>query len=83
MHKSKIPKVGSHCSYLSVQVIDFVFRTGRNYYPQVFLEKCKYIGKVKQMTKCIADAIKMYSDDSDEDISKKENSDEKKYDEKD
>ena len=83
MHKSKIPKVGSHCNYLPVQVIDFVFRTGRNYYCQVFLEKCKYIGKVKQMTKCIADAIEMYSDDSDEDISKKENSDEKKYDEKD
>ena len=77
MHDSKILKDSSHCSCLSVQVIDFVFRTGRNYYPQVLLGKCKYIVKVKKMTKYIADTIEMYSDDSDEEISKKENSDDK------
>ena len=28
--------------YLSVILIDSVFTTGKNYYPQVFLEECKY-----------------------------------------
>ena len=31
--------------YLSVILIDSVYRTGKNYYPQVFLEECKYIVK--------------------------------------
>ena len=28
-------------------LIDSVFRTSKNYYPQVFLEECKYIIKEK------------------------------------
>ena len=30
---------------LSVILIDSVFRTGKNYYPQVFLDKYKYVVK--------------------------------------
>ena len=32
---------------LSVILIDSGFKVGENYYPQVFLEKCKYIVKEK------------------------------------
>ena len=32
---------------LSVILIDSVFRTGKNYYPEVFLEECKYVVKEK------------------------------------
>ena len=28
--------------------MDSVFKTGKNYYPQVFLEECKYAGKEKK-----------------------------------
>ena len=47
---------------MSVILIDSVFRAGKNYYPQVFVEECKY------------DDIKIFSDDSDaEEISNEEN----------
>ena len=35
-HNNKIPKEGSQFIYLCVILIDSVFRTGKNYYPQVF-----------------------------------------------
>ena len=37
----KIPKKVSQCICLSVILIDSVFRTGKKYYPQVFLEEKK------------------------------------------
>ena len=47
---------------LSVILIDSVFRTGKNYYPQVFLEECKYVVKEKKITKYIIDDIEISSD---------------------
>ena len=38
-------KEGSQCICLSVVLIDTVFRTGNNYYSQVFLEECYYVIK--------------------------------------
>ena len=35
-HGDKVPKEGSQYICLSVILIDSVFRTGKNYYPQVF-----------------------------------------------
>ena len=40
-HDNKIPKEGSHCICLSVILIVSVFRTGNNYYSQVFKEEYK------------------------------------------
>ena len=42
-HNSKIPKEVSQFIFLLVVLNDYVFRTGKNYYPQVFLEEYKYI----------------------------------------
>ena len=42
-----MPKEDSKCICLSVIFINSVFRTDKNYYPQVFLEKCIYIVKKK------------------------------------
>ena len=36
-------------------MIDSIFRTGKNYYHQVFLEECKYIVKEIKMPKYIND----------------------------
>ena len=42
-----IPKESSKFICLAVILIDSVFRTCKNYYPQVFLEECKSIFKEK------------------------------------
>ena len=39
-------------------LIDSVFRTRKNYYPQLFSEECKYVVKEKKITKYIIDEIK-------------------------
>ena len=53
------------------------FRTGKNFYPQVFLEECKYVVKEKMIPKYIIDDIEI-SSDSDRENSDEENSDRKK-----
>ena len=49
---------------LSVKLFDFVFIKVKNYYPQMFLKEYKYIGKVKNIIRQIADNLKLSSDDS-------------------
>ena len=44
----KVAKEGSKFICLSVILIDYVFRTGKSYYSQVFLEDCKYVVKEKR-----------------------------------
>ena len=80
-----MPKEGSQGICLSVTLIDSAFRTGKIYYPQVFLEQCKYIVKEKKMSKYIIDGIEIFSDDenSDEENSDEENSGKENFDEKD
>ena len=65
-HSDKIQKQGSQCICLSVIFIDSVYRTGKNYYPQVFLEERKYVVKEKLMPGYINVKIETSSDDSDE-----------------
>ena len=78
-HNNKIPKEGSQFICLSVILISSVCRTGKNYYPQVFLEECKYVVKDKKMPEYIADNIEISSDS--EGYSDEENFDEKNSDE--
>ena len=59
---NKIPKEGSQFICLSVTLIDSVFRTGKNCYPKVFLEKCKNIVKEKKFPKYIIDDREISSD---------------------
>ena len=40
-----IPKEGSHCICLMTILIDSVFKIGKNYCSQMYLEECKYIVK--------------------------------------
>ena len=53
----------------------------KNYYPQVFLEECRYVVEEKNIPKYIIDDIEI-SSDSDRENSDEENSDEKNSDEK-
>ena len=67
-------------------MIDTVFRSGSNYYPQEFLEECKYVVKEKKMSKYIIDNIEISSDsdrkDSDREDSEEENPNEENSNEK-
>ena len=56
-------------------MIDSVFRTSQNYYPQVFLEECKYVIKEKKILKYIIDDTEI-SSNSDRENSDGENPDE-------
>ena len=47
LYNNKVSKEGSWSICLSIILIDFVFRTGNNYYPQVFLEEYKLLLKKK------------------------------------
>ena len=53
-------------------MIDFVCRTGNNYYPQVFLKECKYVVQEKKIPEYITDNIEISSDsyrvESDEEV---------------
>ena len=60
-------------------MIDSVFRTGKNYYPQVFLEEYKNVAKEKKIPKYITDDIEI-SSYSDRECSVEETSDEKNSD---
>ena len=64
-------------------MINSVFKKGKNYYPQVFVEEYKYVVREKWMPGHITDDIEISSDsdreDSDEEDSNKENSDVEKF----
>ena len=53
----------------------------KNYYPQVFLEKYKFVVKRKKMPDYITADIKNSCDDSDREDSDKKSSDGEKFDE--
>ena len=73
-HGDKKLKEGCQCICLSVILIDSVFRTGRNYFPQVILEECKHFVKEKEMPKYINDNLKIsFDENSDETNSHEEN----------
>ena len=82
-----IPKEGSQFICLSVILINSVFRSGENYYPQVFLEEYKYVVEEKKpekkMPEFITDNIEISSDsdreDSDKEMSSEENSNEENF----
>ena len=47
-HNNKIPKEDSQFICLSMIMINSVIKTSKNYYPEVFLEECKYFVKEKR-----------------------------------
>ena len=41
-------------------MIDSVFKTGKHFFPQVFLEECRYV--IKKIPKYIIDDLEIFSD---------------------
>ena len=75
-------KGNSQYVFLSIILIDAIFRTGNNYYLQVFLEEFRYIVKEKKMPEVITDDIEIFSDNFDREDSNEENFDEENYSER-
>ena len=57
-----MPKEDSYFICLSVNLIHSVFRTVKNYYPQVFLEESKYVVKEKMIPKYINEVTEISSE---------------------
>ena len=56
-------------------MVNSVFRTGKNYYLEVFLEELKCVVKEKKMPEYITEDTEISSDDSDREDSDEENTD--------
>ena len=59
------------CVCLSIILLDSVYKKDNRYYPQVFLEKCKYAAKEKRIHNYIIDDGKISFDSDEEDLLKK------------
>ena len=62
------PKGDSSCKCLSLIMLDSVGQVGKKYYPQVFLEECKYVKRKNKMFNYINDDLEMTSSDDDDDL---------------
>ena len=58
----KIPKESLHRTYIDCITVDSVMRVGKQYYPQVYSEECKYNTKKIKMSQFIG--TKLESDAS-------------------
>ena len=47
-HSNEIPEDNECCAFLSVILLDSVVIVNKKYYPQIFLEECKYAVKEKK-----------------------------------
>ena len=43
LHNKKMPKEKPPCMCLSIIMLDSVIEANKKYYPQTFLEECKYV----------------------------------------
>ena len=44
-----------HCNATAVFKIDSVYKQGKNYHPQVYVDECKYIDVEKQQDSMLSD----------------------------
>ena len=75
-HGDKMPKVGFQYIFLSVILIDSVFRNGENYYLKSFQKNVSTFPKKKKTPKYITSNLEISSDEENSD---QENSDEENY----
>ena len=59
----EIPKKDASYKCLSLIMLDSVVKIGKKYYPQVFLEECKYVKRKNKMFNYINDDIEITSSD--------------------
>ena len=65
-HNKKVPKEKSPYKCLSIIILDSVIKTNKKYYPQTYLEECKYAQKKIKIENYIDDDLKSDSDSNEE-----------------
>ena len=65
-HNKKIPKEKAPCKCLSIIMLDSVIKANKKYYPQTFLEECKYVQEKIKNENYIDDDLKSDSDSNEE-----------------
>ena len=65
VHGKKIPKEKAPCKCLSIIVLDSVIKSNKKYYPQTFLEECKYVQEKIKTENHIHDNLEKSESDSD------------------
>ena len=66
-HDKKMPKEKVPCKCLSIIMLDSVIESDEKYYPQTFLEECKYLQEKIKFENYIDEELDRDSDDDDED----------------
>ena len=57
-NNKKMPKEKWPCKFLSIIVLDSVIKANKKYYPQTFLEECKYVQEKIKIENYIDDDLK-------------------------
>ena len=76
MLKEKVP-----CKFLSIIMIDSVIKTNKKYYPQIFLEECKYVQEKIKIESHIDEDLEKSESDSDSNDETESDVDNDEYDE--
>ena len=61
-----MPKEKAPCKCLSIIMLDSVIEAKKRYYPQTFLEECKYVQEKIKIENNIDDDLKSNSDSNEE-----------------
>ena len=62
-HNTKMPKEKVPCKCLSIIVLDSIIESDEKYYPQTFLEECKYVQEKMKFENHIDEELDSDSDD--------------------
>ena len=80
-YNKKMPKQKAPCKCLSIIMLDSVIKPKKEYYPQTFLEECKYEQKRIKIENLIDDDLEKSESDSDSNDETESDSDNDEYDE--
>ena len=80
-HNKKMPKEKAPCKYLSIIMLDSVIKANKKYYPQTFLEECKYAREKIKIENYIDDDLEEGKSDSDSNDETESDIDNDEYDE--
>ena len=79
-HNKKMPKENTSCTCFSIIMLDSFIKAKKKYYPQTFLEDCKYEQKRMKIENLIDEDLEKSKSDSDSNDETKSDIDNDEYD---
>ena len=80
-HNKKMPKEKAPCKCLSIIMLDSVIKANKKYFPQTFLEECKYVQEKIKIEKHIDQDLEKSESDSNSNDETESDIDNDEYDE--